>query len=132
LSRNKKIVNFCRTHEQIKFVKKNLLALCTGLYCRWERSWKLARRFCRFVRGVGTGAQGARAPPPPNFFQRIKSAIFVQANVAVNTKLASKVPFLFGNFDVFKKNLFKNVQFRYGMTGKFFFHHKAREKPTFS
>jgi hypothetical protein len=28
--------------------------------------------------------------------------------------------------------LFKNVQFRYGMTGKFFFHHKAREKPTFS
>jgi hypothetical protein len=52
----------------------------------------------------------------------MKSARFVQANVAVNTfKLTSKVPFLFGNFDVFKKNLVKNVQFRYGMTGTFFF-----------
>jgi hypothetical protein len=48
----------------------------------------------------------------PKFFQRIKSALFcdeksrfVQANVAVNTKLTSKVPFLFGNFHVFlKKN----------------------------
>ena len=49
----------------------------------------------------------------------MKSALFVQANVAVNTKLTSKVPFLFGNFQVFKKNLVKNVQFRYGMTGKF-------------
>jgi hypothetical protein len=29
------------------------------------------------------------------------------------------VPFLFGNFQVFKKNLVKNVQFQYGMTGKF-------------
>jgi hypothetical protein len=49
----------------------------------------------------------------------MKSARFVQANVAVNTfKLTSKVPFLFGNFDVFKKNLVKNVQFRYGMMGK--------------
>jgi hypothetical protein len=47
----------------------------------------------------------------------MKSALFVQANVAVNTKLTSKVPFLFGNFDVFKKILVKNVQFRYGMTG---------------
>ena len=45
----------------------------------------------------------------------------VQANVAVNTKLTSKVPFLFGNFDVFKKNLVKNVPLRYGMTGKLFF-----------
>jgi hypothetical protein len=45
---------------------------------------------------------------------------FVQANVAVNTKLTSKVPFLLGNFQVFKKNLVKNVQFRYGTTGKFF------------
>ena len=33
----------------------------------------------------------------------MKSALFVQANVAVNTKLTSKVPFLFGNFQVFKK-----------------------------
>ena len=66
--------------------------------------------------------------PPPNFFQKtnsalllMKSALFVQANVAANTKLTSKMPFLFGNFDVFKKNLLKNVQFRYGMTGKLFF-----------
>ena len=51
-----------------------------------------------FIRGVGTrGARGARAPP--NFFKGlkvpffvIKSALFVQANVAVNTKLTSKVP----------------------------------------
>jgi hypothetical protein len=42
----------------------------------------------------------------------MKSALFVQANVAVNSKLTSKVPFLFENFDVLK-----NVQFRYGMTG---------------
>jgi hypothetical protein len=47
----------------------------------------------------------------------MKSALFVQANVAVSTKLTSKVPFLFGNFDVFKKNSVTNVQFRYGMTG---------------
>jgi hypothetical protein len=61
------------------------------------------------------GAQGARAPPPPNLpFFVMKSALFVQANVAVNTKLTSKVPFLFGNFDVFKNNLVKKVQFRYG------------------
>ena len=68
-------------------------------------------------------------PPPPPIFSKgpkvpfivIKSALFVQANVAVNTKLTSKVPFLFGNFDVFKKNLVKNVQFRYGTTRKFFF-----------
>jgi hypothetical protein len=44
----------------------------------------------------------------------MKSALFVQANVAVNTKLTSNVPFLFGNFQVLKKNLVKNVQFRYG------------------
>jgi hypothetical protein len=45
----------------------------------------------------------------------MKSALFVQANVAVNTKLTSKVPFLFGNFHVFKKNVVKNVQFRHGL-----------------
>ena len=50
----------------------------------------------------------------------MKSALFVQANVAVNTKLTSKVPFLFGNFQVFLKHLVKNVQFRYATTGKFF------------
>jgi hypothetical protein len=50
----------------------------------------------------------------------MKSALFVQANVAVNTKLTSKVPFLFGNFQVFLKNLVKNVQFRYAATGNFF------------
>ena len=50
----------------------------------------------------------------------MKSALSVQANVAVDTKLTSKVPFLFGNFHVLKKNLVKNAQFRYGMTGKFF------------
>jgi hypothetical protein len=33
----------------------------------------------------------------------MKSALFVQANVAVNSKLTSKVPFLFGNFQVFLK-----------------------------
>jgi hypothetical protein len=47
----------------------------------------------------------------------MKSALFVQANVSVNTKLTSKVPLLFGNFDVLKANLVENVQFRYGMTG---------------
>ena len=72
------------------------------------------------VRGVGTGGGGGHRghvpPPPPQFFQRtksalfvMKSALFVQANVAINTKLTSKVPFLFGNFDVFKKNLVKTV-----------------------
>jgi hypothetical protein len=49
----------------------------------------------------------------------MKSALFVQANVAVNTKLTSKVTFLFGNFQVFLKKFGQNVQFRYGMTGKF-------------
>ena len=51
------------------------------------------------TRGIGT------APPS---FQRTKSALFcdesalfVQANVAVNTKLTLKVPFSFGNFQVF-------------------------------
>jgi hypothetical protein len=34
----------------------------------------------------------------------MKSAFFVQANVAVNTKLTSKMPFLFGNFQVWKKS----------------------------
>jgi hypothetical protein len=50
----------------------------------------------------------------------MKSTLFVQANVAVNTKLTSKVPFLFGNFQVFKKIFVKNVQFRYATTGRFF------------
>ena len=58
------------------------------------------------TRGIGTGG-GARAPPP-NFFKGLKApffvmkrALFVQANVAVNTKLTLTVPFLFGNFQVF-------------------------------
>ena len=45
---------------------------------------------------------GHRGHVPPKFFQRskapffvMKNALFVQANVAVNTKLTSKVPFLF-------------------------------------
>jgi hypothetical protein len=46
----------------------------------------------------------------------MKSALFVQANVAVNTKLTSKVLYLFGNFDFLIKNLVKNVLFGYGMT----------------
>jgi hypothetical protein len=50
----------------------------------------------------------------------MKSALFVQDNVAVNSKLTSKVPFLFGNFQVFLKNLVKNVQYRYATTGKCF------------
>jgi hypothetical protein len=41
----------------------------------------------------------------------MKSALFVQANVAVNTKLTSKVPFLFGNFNVFKKTGQKTCNF---------------------
>ena len=53
--------------------------------------------------------------PPPPIFQRTKSALFAQGNVAVNSKITSKVPFLFGNFDVFNQILVKNVQFRYGM-----------------
>jgi hypothetical protein len=66
------------------------------------------------IRGVGTGWGGVffvffPPPPPPPKFQRtksalfcdMKSALFVQANVAVNTKLTSKMPFLFGNFQAF-------------------------------
>ena len=56
------------------------------------------------------GAQWAHAPPH-QFFQRtksalfrMKSALFVQADVTISTKLTSKVLFLFGNFDVFKTN----------------------------
>jgi hypothetical protein len=63
--------------------------------------------FCISNQGIGTGG-GARAPPPPIFFKGLKvpffvmkSALFVQANVTVNTKLTLKVPFLFGNFQVF-------------------------------
>jgi hypothetical protein len=65
---------------------------------------------------------------PPNFlkgpkvpFFVMKSALFVQANVAVNTKLTSKVAILFGNFDASTINLVQNVQFWYTMTRKFFF-----------
>ena len=68
-------------------------------------------------------------PPPPNFLKRtkvpffvMKSALFVQVSVAVNTKLTSKVPFLFGNCDVFRNNLVKNVQFR-----ESFFPHPRRQ-----
>ena len=56
-----------------------------------------------------------------------EKCLFVQANVAVNTKLTSKVSFLFGNFQVFKKNLVKHVQFRYCTTGKFFFSPPRRQ-----
>ena len=56
------------------------------------------------------GGHGGHVPPQ----------IFVQANVAVNTKLTSKVPCLFGNFQVFLNNLVKNVQFQHATTGKFF------------
>ena len=81
------------------------------------------------LRGVGTPGAAQRALPPPNFFKRpkvpffvMKSILFVQANVAANTKLTSKVPFLFsGNLDVFKKKLVKNVQFRYSTIRTFFF-----------
>jgi hypothetical protein len=74
--------------------------------------------FCFVIWGGGSTC-------PPNFFKGLnfvmKSALFVQANVAVHTKLTSKVPFLFVNFQFFLKNLVKNyVQFRYATTGKFF------------
>jgi hypothetical protein len=46
----------------------------------------------------------------------MKSALFVQANVDVKTKLTSKVPFLFGNFDVLKKISSKACNF--GIVGK--------------
>ena len=39
----------------------------------------------------------------------MKSALFVQANVAVNTILTLKVPYLLGKFDVLKRNLVKDV-----------------------
>ena len=62
------------------------------------------------TRVVGTGRGGAgkffKGLKVPFFV--MKSALFcdekcpfVQANVAVNSKLTSKVPFLFGNFQVF-------------------------------
>ena len=81
------------------------------------RCTKRVQKNCTTQGRRDRGAQGY-VPPPP-FFQRtkcVKSAPFVQGNVAVNTKLISKVPFLFGNFDVFKINLVKNVQFLYGMS----------------
>jgi hypothetical protein len=74
------------------------------------------------VRGVGTGrgvGGGHRGHmPPPNFIEGLKvpffvmkSALFVQTNVAVNTNLTSRVPFLFGNFNVFKKIWSKTCNF---------------------
>ena len=91
------------------------------------------KRYSMLLLKQGRRNRGGHVPPP-NFFKGLKvpffvmkSALFcdekcpfVQANVAVNIKLTSKVPFLLGNFQVFKKNLVKNVQFRYGTTGKFF------------
>jgi hypothetical protein len=68
------------------------------------------------ARSVGTECTGGTSPPP--FFKGpkvpffvMKSNLFVQANVALNTKLTSKVPFLFGFFDVFKENLVKTCNF---------------------
>jgi hypothetical protein len=82
-------------------------------------------------RNGGGGGPGAHAPPPPppNFFKGLKvpflwwkvpffvmkSALFVRANVAVDTKLTSKVPFLFGNCHFRspeKKWVHENVSFR--------------------
>jgi hypothetical protein len=51
----------------------------------------------------------------------MKSALFVQANVAVNTKLTSKVPFLFGDFQGFLKNLVKTCNFGVLRRENFFF-----------
>jgi hypothetical protein len=63
---------------------------------------------------------------PPSFlkgpkvpFFVMKSVLFVQASVAVNTKLTSKVAILFENLDASTKNLVQNVQFWYTMTRKF-------------
>jgi hypothetical protein len=50
----------------------------------------------------------------------MKSALFVQANVAVNTKLTSKVPF-FGNFQVFLKKFGQKRAISVWYDGKFFF-----------
>jgi hypothetical protein len=61
----------------------------------------------------------------------MKSALFVQANVAVNSKLTSKVPFLIGNFQVSLKYLVKNVQFRYATAGKFVLLPPPPPSPTF-
>jgi hypothetical protein len=72
---------------------------------------------CKYRLGIHSGA--FKGPKVPFFV--MKSALFVQANVAVKTKLTSKVPFLFGNFVVFKKHFVKNVQFRYSTTRNFFF-----------
>jgi hypothetical protein len=55
-------------------------------------------KFKPLYRGVGTGgARWARFKGRKVPFFVMKSALFVQANVSVNTKLTSKVPFLFGN-----------------------------------
>ena len=52
-----------------------------------------------------------------HLFVVMKIVLFVEASVAVNTKLTSKVPLLFRSFNVFRKKKVKNVQFRYGMKG---------------
>ena len=55
---------------------------------------------CAPCRGVGTGGGGGKGDtcPSPNLFKVpffvMKSTVFVQANVAVNTILTSKVSFL--------------------------------------
>jgi hypothetical protein len=53
----------------------------------------------------------------------MKSAPFEQDNVAESTKLTLKVLFCLEISMFFKTKLVKNVQFRYSMTGKFFFPH---------
>jgi hypothetical protein len=51
----------------------------------------------------------------------MKSALSVQANVAVDTKSNFKGALFVWKFPCLKKkNWSKNAQFRYGMTGKFF------------
>jgi hypothetical protein len=51
----------------------------------------------------------------------MKSALFEKANVAENTKLTSDALFVWKFQCFFLNILVRNVQFRYGMTGKFFF-----------
>jgi hypothetical protein len=51
----------------------------------------------------------------------MKSALFVQANVAVNTKLTSKVPFLFENFRVFLKKFGQKRAISVFYDGKIFY-----------
>jgi hypothetical protein len=67
------------------------------------------------TRGVGTGGggHGAHVPPPPNFFKGLKvpffvmkSALYVHANVAANTKLTSeRCPFCLEISSMFLKKI---------------------------